>query len=601
MDQPQLENIITRRIFMLGLGKGALLSLILGRMYYLQIVEGKKYELLADKNRISWRFKSKPRGRILDCQGHEMSSNKGVFNLVADHDALKNIHPLLETIGKYIPIDEDHKKWVIRELKRNPPYIPTIVKSNLSWEEVTSIELNASELQGAYIENSYQRDYLNGSAFAAITGYVSTPTPNDVEAEPLLKLPGLRVGRQGLEKTYDHHLQGEPAHEQLEVNARNRIVRKLSQYPGRVGGDINLTIHNDLHLKCLELMNPHQAGSCLLMDIHTGEILTYISHPSYNPNLFANGIQKQDWQALQNDPLRPLINRPISGLYPPGSTFKMLVILAALEEGLIDSNTQFFCNGALEMGSHIFHCWHTHGQVDLVKAIAASCDIYIYQIALRLGADKISAIARRFGFGSLTGIELEDEKSGLVPDKSWKKKTKKASWYPGDTLNFSIGQGFFTATPIQIARMIAALANGGRLVTPHLCKLHEGHEYQEIININPAHLDLIHLGMMHAIHEPYGTSHSAAPATGGILMAGKTGSSQVKRIHMEDRLRGLHKSASRAWADLEHAIFSGFAPYDNPRYGVCVVIEHGGGGGRVAGPIGVGALRLCLEHFQNKN
>jgi penicillin-binding protein 2 len=346
-------------------------------------------------------------------------------------------------------------------------------------------------------------------------------------------------------------------------------------------------------------MKPHQAGRCLLMDIHTGEILTDISHPSYDPNLFSNGIQKQDWQALQSDPLLPLINRPISGLYPPGSTFKMLVILAALEEGLIDRHTQFFCNGAMEMGSHIFHCWHTHGQVDLVKAIASSCDIYIYQIALKLGADKIAAIARRFGFSTPTGIELQNEKSGLVPDKSWKKKAKKVSWFPGDTLNFSIGQGFFTATPIQMARMTAAIANGGRLVTPHLCKMHPDRTYQQIIDIDPADLELIHLSMMQAIHEPFGTSHSAVHETGGILMAGKTGSSQVKRIHMEDRLKGLHKSTSRAWADLEHAIFTGFAPYDNPRYAVCVVIEHGGGGGRVAGPIGVAALRLCLELISN--
>ena len=593
------EHNPSRRIFILGAGKVALTTLILGRMFYLQVMEGNKYALLAEKNRISWRFKPNPRGAILDCIGKEIAGNQNAFHLVIDHDARKNIKNLLKQLHTHVNLSSENDARVIKDLKRNPAYIPTIIKEHLTWDEVTRIELNAANLDGIYVTHGHRRFYPNGHAFACVTGYVSTPSQKDVEVDPLLKLPGLRVGRQGMEQVYNASLRGTPAYEQLEVNAHLKVVRKLTSSPGETGETLPLTLHHDLQLDCWHMLSEHKAASCVVMDVQTGAIRALVSHPSVDPTQFIDGMNTAQWNALQNDPLTPLLNRITHAAYPPGSTTKMLVALAALEAGLIDEQTHFHCNGAFPLGSHIFHCARAqgHGSLALKEAIAASCDVYFYHLALKVGADRIAHMARRFGLGQMTAIDLPQEKNGLVPDPRWKKQVKKTSWYPGDTINFSIGQGFMLATPLQLVRMTAALANGGHLVTPHLAQK-EDHPLPTSLDIHPDHLSLVCQGMHQAVHTPQGTCFGANDKTKGILMAGKTGSSQVKRIHMAERLAGLHRAGGKAWQDMDHALFVGYAPFDNPRFAVCVAVEHGGWGGRIAAPIGVQALQKAVTYLE---
>jgi penicillin-binding protein 2 len=598
MDRENNDLLLSRRIFILGAGTIAATTLIVGRMFYLQVMEGNKYSLLAEKNRISWRFKPNPRGRIFDCTGKEIAGSENSFHLVVDHDARKHIRPILNALQTHLPLTPEQEARIIKDIKRNPAYIPTLIKEHLTWEEVTRIELHAASLEGIYITSGHRRHYPHGPAFSPITGYVSIPTVKDVAADPLLKLPGLRVGRQGIEQLHNRTLMGEPAAEQLEVNANLKVVRKLSSSLGKPGEDLQLTINHDLQMRCWDLLSQHKAGSCIVMDVHTGAIKALISSPSVDPTLFLDGIKTNDWKDLQNDPLTPLINRITSAVYPPGSTLKMIVALAGLEAGVIDENTHFQpCSGSFPLGSHVFHCWKDggHGSLALKDALAASCDVYLYQLALKVGPQRIADMARRLGLGQATGIDFIQEKSGLVPDPSWKKRVKKTSWYPGDTLNLGIGQGFMLSSPLQLVRMTAALANGQQLVTPHLVTPPEGHLNLTPFSLNPRHLEIVRQGMHRAVHTPYGTCFSANQHTQGILMAGKSGSSQVKRIHMADRLAGLHRGSGRAWEGIDHAIFVGYAPFDNPRYATCVVVDHGSSGGRVAAPIGIQALREALN------
>ncbi len=597
MDNEGNEHNLSRRIFILSAGKVALTSLILGRMFYLQVIEGRKYSLLAEKNRISWRFMPNPRGLILDCTGKEIAGNMNAFHLVVDYEARKNIKTLLSKLQKFVTVTPKQEARLMKDIKRNPAYIPIVIKEHLTWDEVTQIELNSTTLSGVYVASGHRRAYPNGHIFGVITGYVSTPTQKDVDEDPLLKLPGLRLGRQGMEQVHNAQLRGEPAYEQLEVNANLKAVRKLSSSPGQKGASLPLTIHHDLQIACWNLISAHHAGSCMIMDTHTGAIRAFVSHPYVDPSKFIDGMSSTHWQELQNDPLTPLLNRITCATYPPGSTTKMLVALAALEEEIIDEHTHFHCSGAMPLGSHIFHCWKNggHGNMALKEALAASCDVYFYQLALKVGAGPIADMARRFGLGEKSGIDLPQEKAGLIPDPGWKRKVKETSWYPGDTLNFAIGQGFMNTTPLQLARMTAALANGGHLVTPHLASPSADFEWMEPFTIDPRHLNLVCEGLRQAIHTPRGTCFGASAHTHGISMAGKTGSSQVKRIHLADRLAGLHRSQAKAWEDMDHALFVGYAPFDSPRYAVCVVVDHGGSGGRIAAPIGVQALSEAIK------
>jgi len=589
-------KIFSRRsIFLFG-GKTVLLSGLVGRMYYLQIIEGEKYKTLADENRISLKLIAPKRGRILDRFGRPMAVNQQNYRVLLIPENTKDVDFSLMQLGKVIPISSHDVQRVKREIKRRRRFLPVIIRENMVWEDVARIEVNAAEMPGITIDVGETRFYPDGTQAASVLGYVSGVSEKDLTGDPLLELPGFRIGKAGMEKVHDLALRGKSGITQVEVNAFGRQIRELERREGLPGAETWLTIDMELQ-KFVTKRLGDEAASAVVMDIHTGEVLTLASTPTFDPNAFNRGLSQAEWKALASNPRSPLNNKAIAGQYSPGSTFKMVVALAALEKGVVTANSKFFCTGELELGDSTFHCWERrgHGSMDMLSAITQSCDVYFYEIAKRTGIDRISAMARRLGMGQILDIELAGEKKGLMPTRAWKKKAKRVSWQQGETLLAGIGQGFILTTPLQLAVMTARLANGGKAVKPHLTKqvvpfdvadpvVPEIPEFKSI-GIHPPHLNMIKKAMGAVSNSPYGTAYRSRIKEPGFQLAGKTGTVQVRRITKAERETGVKKNKDLEWRERDHALFVGYAPLKNPRYAVSVVVEHGGGGSSIAAPI----------------
>jgi penicillin-binding protein 2 len=604
MKQPQqLQKTFTRRAVLLGGGQALLFSVLVGRMYYLQVVQTDRFRLLAEENRVNLHLLPPLRGKIVDRFGTPLAINDPNYRVVIVPEQTANMRDTLETLARILPLSNEEIDRLVRDRARQRAFLPMTVKANLDWDMVSRVEVNLPDLPGASIEVDQSRSYPFGGTTSHVLGYVGTPAENEVGDDPLLQLPGFRIGKSGLEKVYDLKLRGTAGTSEVEVNALGRVIRELDRHEGKPGAELVSTLDIGLQQYVQQRLSAQQSASAVVLDIMTGDVLAMGSTPSFDPAVFNRGLSPADWQELSTDPGHPLINKAMAGQYPPGSTFKTMTAMAALEAG-VDPSYSVFCPGVFNLGNLSFHCWWKggHGTLDMLGGIKHSCDVYFYDLARKIGIDTLAGIARRFGLGQPTGIDLPGEKAGLIPDTAWKKATLKDSWHPGETVIAGIGQGFIQATPLQLAVMVARLANGGfalkpRLVRPARLTDETGPDPTAVqfapMGVNLNHVKLVWEGMRRVVNDPDGTAYNARISQPGMEMAGKTGSAQVRRITMAERLMGVRKNEDLPWAMRDHALFIAFAPVQQPRYACSVVVEHGSAGARYAGPIAHDILLEC--------
>lgn len=599
-------KMFTRRAAVLGGFQAALIATLVGRMYYLQVVQADRFRMLAEDNRINIQLLPPPRGRILDRFGQPLALNKQQFQvLVVPEQALK-VGDTLDALAQLIELSPHERDRIKKEVGRKRAFVPIIIKENLSWEEMARVQVNAPDLPGIIIDEGRTRFYPHGESAAHLLGYVSAVDEADLTGDPLLQLPGFRIGKDGVEKIYDLQLRGKGGTSQIEVNAYGRAIRELERREGEPGADIVLTIDERIQAFVGQRLGEDSA-SVVVMDVHTGDLLALVSNPSFDANAFSRGLTGEEWKALSTNDHKPLINKALAGQYSPGSTFKIAVTLAALEHGVISPEQTVHCNGAYNLGSYVKHCHKVHGSVGMVRAISVSCDVYFYEVARRLGVDKIAAMARRLGLGEVSGIGLPGEKSGLIPTEAWKRATRNERWAPGDTLNVGIGQGDVLATPIQLATMVARIANGGLAIKPRLVRpaaqtaptdagpANDGIESSfESLDIPPQNLEILRQGLFDVINGPPGATTAAS---GGKLrftdrerkswtMSGKTGTAAVRAMNAADREAQKRDPESVPWHLRDNALFVCFAPSHAPRYAIAVIVDHAlGGGGAFAAPI----------------
>ena len=590
-------KVLIKRSLILAAAEFFMFVVIIGRLYYLQVYQADKYKMLADENRISTRLLIPPRGIIYDRNQEHLASNRQNFQVSIVAEQTTNVQETLDAFKKIMPLTEAEEEKIKKELKRKRSFVPIKIKDNLTWEEVAKIQLNAPSLPGIVIDEGLSRYYPFGEKMTHLLGYVSSVSDSDVKDDPLLEVPGFKIGKAGIEKFFEKRLRGRGGNQKLEVNAYGRVMKEIEKNDGVLGERVDLSIDARLQSKAFELLG-EESGAVVLMDVHNGEILAFVSTPSYDPNLMVTGISNDDWKALLNNERHPLTNKVIAGQYSPGSTFKMIVALAGLESGAIKPETRFFCAGKMFLGSHPFHCWkHSgHGYLDVVQALQHSCDIFFYETAQKVGIEKIADMARRLGLGEKIGIGLDNEKAGLIPDKAWKQRRYKEPWHPGETLISGIGQGYILTTPLQLVTMMARLVNGGYEVKPTFLRVTE-EEQKNIkkINLSSTYLDIVKEGMFNVVNVPGGTAYMSRFDYNGMKMGGKTGTTQVRRISLKERQTGILKESELPWRLRNHALFVGYAPHNNPKYAVVVLVEHGGGGSSVAAPIASKLLQETLK------
>ncbi|MFQ5535049.1 MAG: penicillin-binding protein 2 [Sphingomonadales bacterium] len=590
LNESERYRAFSRRAVLLAGGKAALLTALVGRMYYLQVLEADQYEMLAEENRINLRLLSPPRGRIFDRAGEPIATNRLRYRIVLIPEQANDVEETLAALGKIIKLTEAQRRRIIKKARTAKSFLPITVSENLSWAEFAEINVNTPGLSGVQPDAAPTRDYPDRDLFAHVVGYVGAVSADEAGDDPLLTLPGFKVGRRGIERTFEHRLRGRAGNSRVEVNAFGRVIREVARQDGISGEDVVLTIDRKIQDFAVKRMGA-QSAAAVVMDAHSGDLIAIASTPAFDPNAFNLGLSQEYWQGLLDDPRKPLMNKCVAGQYPPGSTFKMIVALAALEAGVISSDHQVFCGGKIEFGDTAFHCWKKqgHGRLGVMDAIAQSCDVYFYDIARRTGISRIASMARRFGLGEAIGIELDGERSGLVPDKEWKLATQGVPWQQGETLIVGIGQGSLLVTPLQLAVMTSRLVNGGLAVKPRLVRevqqAGNNGSGPEPMGVSARTLDLMHKAMNLVTKSPGGTAHGSQVVRPDFSFGGKTGTAQVRRISKQEREAGLRKNEEKPWQERDHAMFVGYAPAEQPRYVVAVVVEHGGGGSRIAAPI----------------
>lgn len=599
-------KLFSRRAAILGGAQVVMLSVLVGRMYQLQVLESSRYKMLADENRINMRLLPPPRGRILDRFGHPLAVNRENYRALIVAEQTPDVEHTLDMLSRLIPISEADRKRIMREISRHRSFIPVPVRENLDWTDVSRIEVNAPDLPGVVIDVGQSREYPLGADGSHLLGYVGAVSEKELAAsdDPLLELPGFRVGKAGIERSYEKELRGKAGNSQLEVNAVGRVIRELSRQEGQPGDDLMLTIDLDVQNVAVQLLRDKLSAAAVVVDLHTGGLIAMASVPGYDPNAFNVGLTSAEWRAITHDPYSPLTNKAISGTYAPGSTFKPVVALAALESKVMTADTRVFCRGWVELGNTRFHCWKRggHGWLDMRGGLMHSCDVYFYEAARRTGIDRIAAMANRLGLGHKTGIDIPGERAGLIPTAEWKRRVLGVPWQKGETLVAGIGQGYVLATPLQLAIMTARIASG-RAIKPHLVRalVANGdvqpvkHAAFPMMQIAPESLQVVRDGMNEVVNFPGGTAYHARIKKKGWEMAGKTGTSQVRRITKHERETHVPKNDELPWKDRDHALFIAFAPVEAPRYACSVIVEHGGGGSAVAAPIARDILRETLR------
>ena len=600
-------NSIKRRMFILATAKVILLGGIVSRLFFLQVKENKKYLTLSDKNRIrEWKLPP-VRGHFEDYFGNTIAGNFEAYELHLIPEEIENFRYTINRVRNILQLSENQFQKILKKKDQIKPWENLIVSNNLTWENFSKINNNLYDLNGVKPVISVSRNYPFKENYTHVLGYVSQANEQDIISNEIIKekfVQGLKVGKIGLEKTFENDLIGTNSIERYEVNAYGRRISQLEFQKGDKGKTIKLTIDSEIQKLANELL-AEKAGSICVMDIFTGHVIAMHSSPSFDPNKFVFGINTDDWQLIRNDPMKPLVNKSLSGNYSPGSTIKPIVALSALENKIINTNFRVNCKGhekPLELYGQTYHCWKKegHGIVNMREAMKQSCDTYFYEVARKLGVDKLSETAKKFGLGKKVFEDLfEIEKSGLVPSTSWKKNVLGRNWLLGETIITGIGQGYIQTTPIQLCLMTAQIANGGHKIIPKLIvdsKTDDEDKFAPIVK-DAKNMKLVQDAMFSSTNEVRGTSYRSRIDDPKYQFAGKTGTAQVKRITKQDRELDLDTSEI-LYEERDHALYIAFGPYENPRYAVSIVIEHGGSGGAVAAPLAKKLFKKIIDRHE---
>lgn len=586
-----LEKTFTRRTLFLSALQSICGFSLIGRLYYLSAWRGENYKDLAEKNYLRVNFNAPKRGNIYDRNGVKLAYNVQTYRLMVVCNQVKNITHAIERAQELFELEDEEVALLKDSLLYRPKFIPTLVRDGLTWKEVCAIETKLYEAPGFYIDIGWRRIYTQNKLYTHTLGYVRAPNKAERSKNKVYRLTDLRVGQSGVERYYNDHLEGDAGFERLEVNAKGRTVRTLQKQDAVSGHDLKVTLDHELQSYAAKCVEHEKSASIVVMNIESGHVLAMVSHPSFDVDLFARPISQERWKELSDNPYGIMHNKTVHGLYPPGSIFKMSVVLAGLEMGYAPHRFRSHCQGYVEVGGHRFHCWHKlggHGRVDYVRALRESCDVFFYELAMRVGPEKIAAAAESLGFGAITGVEIQGEKAGVISTPTKLLDQKKKIWRLGDTLNMGIGQGAMLATPIQLCTMMARLAGQGSFVAPTLNS--QNHAQSGPSKIAPIHLQVIQKGLEETVNHPAGLAYRHRISEPTLAMAGKTATCQVRRITMAERKKGVFTNGQRPWIHRDHALFTGYAPIKNPRFAVSVVVEHGGSGGTIAAPIGRNVL-----------
>ncbi len=587
---PGRMDSVTRRSLMAGAGVTLVVGTVATRLYQLQVVEADAYRTLAEDNQFNYRVAPPRRGLIVDRFGAPLASVRDNLRVLVTPEQATNLPEVLESLSQILNLTEQDRARILRQAARRQPFTPILVAEDLAWETFSAVNVRAPDLPGVSPDVTEVREYDYGPAFGHVVGYVGAPDEDRMGDDPVFRQPGFKVGKSGVEAAFDNTLRGEAGAVKVEVNARGRVIRELAGggVPPTAGETVRLTLDAELQTFVTRRLEG-QSAAVVALDVKTGDVLTLVSAPAFDPNVFSVSISHDEWRRLNEDPLRPLHDKALAGQFPPGSTFKMIVALAAMREGIIAPDEKITCRGKRRFGGRDFFCWKDegHGPVDMATAIAQSCDVYFYHVAEQLGPEKIKAVAADYGFGTTTGIEIAGEKAGLLPDDAWKRRALGEPWYRGESLNLGIGQGYLLSTPIQLAVMTARLASGLR-VRPRLLTetgVAADGEVWDALPDSPEALALVRAAMGDVVNAPHGTAFRSRIREGRLDMAGKTGTSQVRRITREERQQGVLENDELPRALRDHALFVAYAPVLDPAYALSVVIEHGGGGARAAAPV----------------
>ncbi len=583
-DDKKQFTVINRRSFVLYILKLSLFSIVGWRLYDIQIKESDKYKTLSKNNQIDIEFLYPLRGKILDVKNNILVSNKKVYDIYLIPENTTDINKSLNQISNIINISFTKKRKIINLSKKIKKFEKIKIFENIDWNELEKIEANKLDIEGIFISQDYMRVYNHGEIFSHLLGYINKPNENEISLPFITNMPDLDIGKEGLEKNFNPILIGKSGQREIEVNSSGRIIREISRKDSIQGKDLQITLDLRLQEYALNLLNSHRAGSIVVMNIENGNILCMASTPSYDPNKIIKKPNKDYWNSILQNKLSPLTFRSVQGLYAPGSTFKMIVAIAGLYYGIIDTKTNHFCNGKISLGDRLYHCWKNngHGLMNVEKAIKESCDVFFYEISKKIGIDRIAKVAKDFGLGKTYDIPLTNQKLGIVPSKAWKKENLGESWYPGETLISAIGQGFVLANPLQLANMTAIIASGGNIIEPKIIKDSLKKNFDNLKKYNEA-IKIIKKSMFKVVNETMGTAFKSK--SDDLIFSGKTGTSQVRRITVAERESEDFRKKEIEWKKRDHALFVGYMPHDQPKYSISVVIEHGGSGASTAAPI----------------
>ena len=588
-------SALNRRTFFLYLLKLSLFSIVGWRLYNIQIKESDKYKTLSKNNQIDIEIIYPLRGKIFDVNNNLLASNKKVFDIYIIPENTKNLNKTLNQISEILKIDFSKKRKIIELSKKVQKFEKIKIFENINWQDLEKIENNKLKIDGIFIAQDYMRVYQYGNIFSHLLGYINKPNSEEISLPFIADMPDLDIGKEGLEKNFNRILVGKSGQREIEVNSFGRIIREISRVDSNKGKDLQITLDFRLQQYSMNLLNAHRAGSVVVMNIENGDIKTIASTPFYDPNKIIKKPNKDYWDSLLSNNLSPLTFRSVQGLYAPGSTFKMIVAIAGLYYGVINNDTEHFCNGKIALGDRLYHCWKNngHGLMNVQNAIKESCDVFFYEISKKIGIDRIAEVAKDFGLGKIYDLPISNQKIGIVPSKDWKKKKIGESWYPGETLISAIGQGFVLANPLQLATMTSIIASNGKLIEPKI--INDGN-YKEVKKLEKysSAIKVIKQSMFKVVNESKGTAFRSK--SDDFIFSGKTGTSQVRRITVAERESDDFRKKEIEWEKRDHALFVGYMPHDKPKYAVSVVIEHGGSGASTAAPIA-----KQIFQFINKN
>ena len=597
-DTEESARKVRRRAFLMGSAMGAFVAVLGARMRFLSVEQADEFRLLAEENRVNIRLIPPNRGQIHDRNGKLIAGNEQNYRVVITREEAGDVEQVLRRLAAIVPLSEDEIARTLRESERRSSFVPIIVADRLSWTDFSKIALNAPSLPGVTPEVGLSRIYPLDTDFAHVVGYVGPVSEKDLAGmespDPVLQIPKFQIGKIGVERWREDALRGRAGQKRIEVNHVGRVMRELSRIEGDPGDDLRLTIDADIQ-NFTQARLGDESAAVVAMDVETGDLLSIVSSPSFDPNLFVRGISQKDYSSLMENDHRPLADKTVQGVYPPGSTFKMVTALAALEAGVVGTGSGVHCPGYFELGGRRFACWKRggHGTVSLNEALAQSCDVYFYETAIKVGIDKIAEMGRKLGLGIKHDLPMSAIAAGVMPDKAWKMESYGQEWRIGDTVNASIGQGYVLTSPLQLAVMTARIASG-RSVAPRL--VHSvGNDEVPIaeaapLEIGTDYLNAARRGMYEVMNGNRGTAKSSRIVDPTMVMAGKTGTAQVHSYGAT----GTRDNKQLPWHLRDHALFVCYAPYDKPKVAVAVVVEHGGGSGAQAAPIGRDVLLRCL-------